>query len=342
MTYKFRLPAEWEPQDAVLLSWPHAQTDWAPILNEVEECYMRIARAIAADEPLIVVTPQPEHVRELLTDIPQEKLLLVKAMTNDTWIRDYGPITLVAQDGDSTHLDFTFNGWGMKFAANYDNQVCRALAAQGLLDGRVVNMQDMVLEGGSIESDGNGTIMTTRSCLLSPNRNDFMSPDEIEEALKEKLQIKKVLWVSEGYVPGDDTDGHIDTLARFAPDNVILHATARPEDSHFESLESMRAQLAEMTDAQGKQFRLMPLPAPEPIFDEDGTLLPATYANFLVTNQSVLVPTYNQEGNDKKALAVLEQSFEGRKIVGIDCTALIKQHGSLHCATMQIPKGSIK
>lgn len=319
------------------MAWPHVDTDWAPMLGEVQQCYERIARAICATERLLVVAPNTDDITlELLT---HDRLATACIPTNDTWTRDYGPIC-VEQDGTMVPLDFTFNGWGMKFAANHDNLVNEHLDFRGIFAHSMSSQRDMVLEGGSIESDGRGTLLTTTSCLLSHNRNPFWTKDEIERQLCRRLGSKKVLWLSEGYIPGDDTDGHIDTLARLAPGNVILHATAQPGQEEYDSLRRMAEELSSMTNAQGEAFTHVPLPAPDTILDEDGMRLPATYANYLVLNGQVLVPTYGQPDNDKAAIDIIAQVFTDRKVSGIDCRALIQQHGSLHCATMQLPQGS--
>jgi agmatine deiminase len=197
----------------------------------------------------------------------------------------------------------------------------------------------LILEGGSIESDGKGTILTTAECLLNPNRNPHLSRQEIEEELLSLLGAEEVLWLENGYLAGDDTDSHIDTLARFAPDDTILYvACDDPDDEHFESLKAMREELETFRTRDDKPYRLLPLPWPQARHDENGQRLPATYANFLVINGAVLVPTYD-DPSDATALKIIAKAFPGRKIIGIDCLPLIEQHGSLHCVTMQMPKG---
>lgn len=226
----------------------------------------------------------------------------------------------------------------MKFAANKDNLINSRLYKSGLINGNYVNCRNFILEGGSVESDGEGTLLTTSLCLLAPNRNDTMSRGEIENYLKERFNLKQILWLDYGFLAGDDTDSHIDTLARLCPDNTITYVQCLDkEDAHYGALQSMEEQLKSFRTLEGKPYRLLPLPMPEAIYDEAGERLPATYANFLIMNQAVLYPTYNQKENDERAAAVLAQAFPGREIVGINCLALIKQHGSLHCVTMQYP-----
>ena len=337
------MPAEWERQDAIILAWPHHGTDWSPMLDEVQACYKHVAESIIQDQTLIVIAPDIEQVRCQLDAVdPNDSIIYQEIDTNDTWARDFGPISLT--DGNQQlMLDFKFDGWGMKFAACLDNQICRRMNANGIFSAQSVNCQDFVLEGGSIESNGKGTILTTSRCLLSPNRNSALNKQEIEEVLQNRLGAKKVMWLNHGELKGDDTDAHIDTLARLAPGNIILYVKCEsPNDEQYESLHLMEEELRKMTDAEGKPFTLVPLPCPSPIVDEDGERLPATYANFLITNNKVLVPIYGQPNNDNQALDTIKHVFDDREVVGIDCNALIKQHGSLHCITMQIPENFLK
>ena len=334
--------AEWDCQDGILIAWPHAGTDWAYMLDEVTACYVEMARAILNDdERLLIVAPDAQEVHDALgPDVDWQRIDIVELPTNDTWVRDYGPIT-VNNGGRMELADFTFNAWGMKFAADCDNLVTSRLAQCGAFKMPLANCRDMVLEGGSIETDGNGTVMTTTCCLTAPNRNDAMTREQMEAQLLQRLGCLKMLWLDHGSLVGDDTDGHIDTLARFAPGGVILYTGCDdPEDEHFEPLMRMEEQLKQFTDVDGNHYHLIKLPLPDPTFDEISRL-PATYANFLVTNHQVLVPVYGQPQNDIKACELIGQAFPGRKIVGIDCRALICQHGSLHCATMQLPQGSL-
>lgn len=349
MDSKIFFPAEWEEQDAVLIAWPHADTDWDYMLNEVVKCYQNIAEAILAVEPLIVVTPNVEQAKAELNNVETaapNPIYYYKVPTNDTWARDFGPIT-VFEEGKRVPLDFKFDAWGMKFAADKDNLITSRLDLYELFVNAPVNRRAFVLEGGSVESDGNGTLMTTSSCLLSPNRNAEMSKSEITDYLKHAFGVSNVLWINNGEMPGDDTDGHIDTLARFAPNDVILYNGAvcpsgEIPAAHAEHLIAMESEIKEFVNAKGRKYNLMQLPIPAPIYDEDGCQLPATYANFLIVNKRVLVPIYNQPLADELALKIIEVAFPEYEVVGIDCNALIKQHGSLHCVTMQFPKNTLK
>lgn len=337
------LPSEWFPQSGVQLTWPHAETDWCDMLPEVTECYLHMAYEIASREKLLIVTPEPEAVRQLLqTKLPArtlENIILTECPTNDTWARDHGFLTLITENGPML-LDFKFNGWGMKFAANLDNQINKRLHAQGLVKGIYRNCLDFVLEGGSIESDGAGTILTSSECLLSPNRNETYQRLDVEQRLKSEFHAEQILWVDHGYLSGDDTDSHIDTLARLCPNNTIAYVQCTDSsDEHYEALTRMEEQIKSFRTLEGEPYHLIPLPMPAAIHDEDGTRLPATYANFLIVNGAVLMPTYGQPANDELARKQLQKAFPKHEIVGIDCCSLIRQHGSLHCCTMQFPLG---
>ena len=319
------MPAEWEPQSAVQLTWPHAHTDWAPILPEITAVYEEMAREICKREGLLIVTPKSvlPHLSHLTSHIfPLD--------TNDTWARDHGFIT-VEENGRLLLLDFCFNGWGEKFEATLDNQINRHLFEQGFVKGTYEDHLDFVLEGGSIESDGKGTIFTTECCLMASHRNQPLTKQEIEERLKLWLGAERIVWLQHGSLIGDDTDGHIDTLVRICPNDTLLYIGG--DDDHPDLYE-MEQELQTLRTLKGQPYRLLKLPLPRPIYDE-GERLPATYANYLVINGAVLVPTYAQPDLDAEALRIIGEAFPDREIVGIDCRAVIKQHGSLHCCTMQ-------
>lgn len=339
------LPAEWHEQSAVQLTWPHRSTDWRPILKEVTRCFIEMVRAISAIEDVIIVTPEPDRVRLKIREaIPSgslKQIAFCNAPTNDTWARDHGFITLLAPDGPQL-LDFKFNGWGEKFPFKFDNCICRRMAEKKMLKGKYVNHLDFVLEGGSIESDGKGTILTTSHCLLAPHRNQPMTKAEIEARLLASLHAERVLWLDHGYLEGDDTDSHIDTLARFCSEDAIAYVQClEPSDEHYTELQLMEAQLQTFRTTDGKPYRLIPLPMAKPAYDEEGNRLPATYANFLIINRAVLMPTYGDKATDLKAEEQLRKAFPHHEIIGIDCRTLITQHGSLHCCTMQFPKETL-
>ena len=340
-TKRLRFPAEWEPCRAVMIAWPHAATDWVYMLDEVEQCYQNLAQAIVEFADLIVVTPEPAHVEAMLRakigDL--SRVTIAVTDTNDTWTRDYGAITTLTADGSPVYNDFCFNGWGLKFAADLDNLVTRKLIFNEILgrEARYRNELSFVLEGGSIESDGKGTLLTTRRCLLSPNRNGGLTRHEISRHLKDVLGVTKIHWLDHGALEGDDTDSHIDTLARLAPDDTIIYTGCEnPADTHYAELSAMRDEIRALRTAEGRPFNLIELPLPAAIHDEDGQRLPATYANYLVVNGGVLVPSYGQPKTDRLASLMIGSAYPGKKVVQVDCRALIRQHGSLHCATMQI------
>lgn len=332
-------PAEWAEQRMVQLTWPHRDTDWAEMLDEVSICFREIARQVALRERLLIVTPDVEGVRRQIEGVVQmANVTFAELPTNDTWARDHGGLT-VLEDGRKVVLDFCFNGWGLKFAADKDNLITSRLHEMGLLEGELKNCRNFVFEGGSIESDGRGTLLTTAECLLSPNRNATMSRGEIEEYLCREFGAERVLWLVYGYLAGDDTDSHVDTLARLCPDDTIAYV-APPDDEadeHREALCRMEEQLRGFRTREGKPYRLVALPMAETVFDENGERLPATYANYLVINGAVLVPTYGS-ARDELALRQIQTAYPDREIVGVDCRVLIRQHGSLHCVTMQYPK----
>lgn len=337
------LAAEWFPQSGVQLTWPHAGTDWADDLADVTACYLRMAFEIAMRETLLIVTPEPDAVKALLQKhLPQramERVVLAECLTNDTWARDHGLLTVLGTNGPEL-LDFRFNGWGGKFEASLDNAINRQLYDQGKVKGTYVDCLDFELEGGSIETDGCGTLLTTTRCLLNPNRGADRNREQVELLLRERLGVEQVLWLEHGELVGDDTDAHIDTLARLCPEQTIVYTQCdNPEDEQYEELQRMEKQLQSFRTMDGNPFKLIPLPTPDAIADETGQRLPATYANYLVMNDVVLYPTYRQPEKDEAARQALLKAFPRLDLVGIDCCVLIRQHGSLHCATMQYPRG---
>lgn len=335
-----RLPAEWEKQSGVQLTWPHEGTDWNYILDDAVSCFAQIAKEIAKRGKLLIVCPSEERARGQLGDFDTRNITFLEIPSNDTWARDHGAIS-VLEDGKPVLYDFSFNGWGMKFAANLDNQITRRLYGEGAFhpSAGYRNMLHFVLEGGSIESDGEGTILTTEECLLSANRNDHLGKAEIEDFLKETLGAERILWLKNGYLAGDDTDSHVDTLARLCSRDTIAYVSCDDkEDEHYNALKAMEEELKAFRQADGNPYRLIALPMAPPSFEEEERL-PSTYANFLIMNGAVLMPTYNAPETDQKAKAQLQSAFPGREIVGIDCRTLIRQHGSLHCVTMQFPQG---
>lgn len=335
-----RLPAEWEEQDGVLIAWPHDKSDWYPYLDRVVPVFVEIVTQISRYERVIIVAAKPHEVNAKLNNAGavMERITVFPLDTNDTWARDFGPITIF-EDEIPMLLDFGFNGWGLKFPADLDNRITRNLHEAGAFRSTSLKTIGMILEGGSIESDGKGTILTTAECLLQANRNPHLSQEEIECFLAEQLGASHFLWLHHGFLAGDDTDSHIDTLARFCPNDAILHVMCYdPDDVHYDSLIRMSEELHSFRTKKGGRYRLVPLPLPAPVYGENGERLPATYANFLTINNAVLVPIYGDKA-DETAQAVIREVFPHHDVIGIDCLPLILQHGSLHCVTMQLPKG---
>lgn len=341
----YRLLPEWHPQDAVQLTWPGPGSDWAPLLERIEATLETLVVAISRYEDVLISVPD-DAVRRRLAQrfaclgVPTERLILVVADADDTWARDHGPIAVV-RNAELLLLDYVFTGWGGKFEASRDNTLTQRLANEGVF-ALALETRELVLEGGAIDTDGQGTLLTTQTCLLNPNRNPDLDRRAMEARLQEELGISRVIWLANGHLEGDDTDSHVDTLARFCDPGTIAYVCCDdPCDPHYPALDAMQAELQALRRSDGRPYRLIPLPWPRPCFDpDDGHRLPATYANFLIINGAVLVPTYGNEA-DTRALVALGEAFPGRDIIPIDCLSVIRQHGSLHCLTMQLPKGSL-
>ncbi len=342
-----RLPAEWERQSGVQMTWPDESTPWYD-LPEVQRCYARIAEAILRREALLMVTADEKACRARLAEIAAadslpldvDAIRFVETPVNDTWARDHGGIAVFGDEGEKYLYDFVFNGWGLKFASDLDNQITRNIFYQNAFQGDVlgVDMRPYVLEGGSIDCDGKGTLLTTAECLLSVNRNEYLSREEIEGELKQAFGLDRILWLEHGGIAGDDTDSHVDILARFAPDDTIVYtACDDPSDENYAPLKAMEEDLRAFRTPDGKPYRLIPLPLPEAMYLEDYRL-PASYANFLVVNGAVLVPGAGS-ARDKVAEEQIAKAFPGRDVEVIDCRPLLSGHGGLHCVTMNFPEG---
>ncbi|MDD4777967.1 MAG: agmatine deiminase family protein [Fermentimonas sp.] len=332
-------PAEWFPQSCIQITWPHSGTDWADVLDEVTSSYITLSKEILKREKLLVVIPHGYDINSHFTEEEQANLISAEIDSNDTWARDHGAISVFV-NGKPVLLDFGFNGWGLKFAANYDNQIIGRLFEGSVFNESVSyqNHQNFILEGGSVESDGNGTILTTSICLSAPNRNQPMKKGEIEEYLKQSLGAERVLWLNYGYLAGDDTDSHVDTLARFCNETTIAYVKCDDvDDEHYSQLKAMEEELKTFVTKAGEKYNLVALPMADALFGDSGRL-PATYANFIILNDAVIVPAYGST-KDQTACHLLQEVFPDREIVGIDSRPFIKQHGSLHCLTMQFPEG---
>ena len=348
----FALPAEWEPQSAIMLTWPHAGTDWKPYLRQITNTYLELSDIITRYEHLLVVTPIAESTQSMLAErlSPEQmsRVHLYEMDTNDTWARDHGPISLVSKGRKNSYvipihlLDFKFNGWGEKFAWQKDNAINMQLYYQGAFDAAMENHQGFVLEGGSIESDGKGTLFTTSQCLLAPHRNQPFTRENIDQQLKNFFHVQQVVWLDHGNLVGDDTDGHIDTIVRVAPHDTLLYVGCDdPKDEQYDDFQALEKQLQGLQNFEGYPYRLLKLPMPDAIYDGEDRL-PATYANFLILNGAVIYPTYNQPEKDEEAKRQIQLAFPDREIIGVDSLTIIRQHGSIHCLTMQLPKGALR
>jgi agmatine deiminase len=326
-----RLPAEWEKQDTILMSFPHKYSDWANDLKSALSVFVRMASSICFNQKLILVCDDIQKTKELFCY--HDKISFVSLKTDDTWIRDYGPITIY-EDEKRKLIDFQFNAWGEKYKYDYDNQITKQLHKKWHFGVSELLEENFILEGGSIDSDGEGTILTTSKCLLNPNRNPTFSKEQIEEKLKTTLGAKRVLWLNHGELTGDDTDAHIDTLARFVAKDTIAYVTCQKDDEHYEELEKMKKELESFETYEGKSYKLIPLPLPQAKY-KNGQRLPATYANFLIANYVVLLPTYEDE-LDKQMISLFKELFPTREIIPINSIRLIEECGSIHCSTMQV------
>lgn len=343
MTQLISLPPEWAEQDAVLITWPHKRSAWKEMLSDVEPTYLELTTQLSHYQDIIIQLDDSVDLDVLVHKLTSEEANLsrvhfVMANSDDTWARDHGPISVIFDDQPQC-LNFHFNGWGGKFESTKDNQLNSALAELDVLNN--VKSIDWVLEGGSIESDGQGTVLTTTKCLLNPNRNGDVSKQTITDHLQIWFGAQQIIWLEHGELEGDDTDAHIDTLARFAPNNtLIFQGCSDITDTHYEALNAMAKALSVAKNTKGNPYTLIELPMPKPIFNEHQERLPATYANFLITNKLVLVPIYQDE-SDAIALKLIGDCFKNHIVKGIDARPLIQQGGSLHCITMQLPKGTV-
>jgi len=336
-----RFPAEWEKQSAVLIAWPHKSGDFSNRLESVEQSYSVIADTITQYQKLIIVCRDDghqQHIQNLISN--HDHIDFIHATVNDIWVRDTVFLS-VENDGEISHLNFLFNGWGEKYQHQNDNALNHKLLNAKPFKGKAYKDIDFILEGGSVESDGIDTILTTKQCLLNPNRNKGLTQQEIEQQLLQHLGAKRVFWLDQENLSGDDTDAHIDTLARFCSANTIAYTSCEDaDDLHYPSLKFMEMQLQDLRTQEGDPYHLVPLPLPKPIYDEEGQQLPANYANFLIINHAVMVPTYG-DPMDEIALQRLADCFSQHDIIPIPCRPLVHQYGSLHCMTMQIPEGIV-
>ena len=328
-----------------MLTWPRADGDWAATLSEIEPLFHTIAVEIALRENVLIncaTAAQSNQVRTALitSGAPATNIVTTVTASNDTWVRDYGPLSVLVQN-EPQLLDCTFNGWGGKYPAQLDNAISGQLAQQGQFGRTPCATVALVLEGGSIDSDGAGTLLTTASCLLQPGRNPGLSRKQLNTRLRSLLGAERLLWLEHGGLEGDDTDGHIDMLARFCDTSTIAYqACDESEYSWHGEMQAMAQELLQFTTCEGDPYCLIALPWPKPKFNDHGQRLPASYANFLVINGAVLVPAYDDPADDEAA-QLLQTCFPAREVVQVPCLPLLQQSGSLHCLTMQFPCGML-
>ena len=341
-----RLVPEFSPQSGVIITWPHPDSDWQDSLADVEPVYLAITRVISLYERVLLVCYDDRHVHHVSNLLKHagasaHAIHYVAVRTNDTWVRDYGPLSVAGSNGTRL-LDFTFDGWGGKHESRRDNQASRRLFDKGIFSVYDLTQQSLVLEGGAIDTDGFGTLLTTTRCLLESARNPGMDKSAMEACFHDVLGIERTLWLDHGMLRGDDTDGHVDMLARFcSPHDIAYLQCTDPGDAHYGELSAMEQQLRSFIAHDGTPYALHPLPMPRAVYSETGERLPASYANFLIINHAVLVPVYDDPA-DQRALGVLQRCFPNREIIAINCLPLIQQYGSLHCATMQMPEGVLQ
>ena len=336
-----RFPAEWEKQSAVLIAWPHKTGDFGTRLESVEQPYCVIADTITQYQRLIIVCRDDSHQQHIKALIGNhDDIDFIHATVNDIWVRDTVFLS-VEQEGVISHLNFLFNGWGEKYLHQNDNALNHKLLNAKPFKGKAHKDVDFILEGGSVDSDGIDTILTTKQCLLNPNRNKGLTQQDIEQQLLLHLGAKRVLWLDQENLTGDDADAHIDSLARFCSANTIAYTSCDDaDDPHYTGLKFMEQQLQDLRNQANEPYHLVPLPLPKPIVDEEGQQLPANYANFLIINHAVLAPVYG-DAMDDVALARLAECFPHHEILPIPCSPLVYQYGSLHSMTMQFPEGIV-
>ena len=330
-----QLLPEWHPQSTVLMVWPHPQSAWAPRLEDVMDTYFAMAQAIAEQQPLTIVCYDASLKKAIYKRLPKKNITYAIIPTDDTWIRDFGPLSL-SNGTQRQLLNCQFNGWGNKYPHALDNQVNERLYAARTLPSCYMRSAHFLLEGGSIDYDGQGTLITTSHCNRHPNRRSTMDKSTINQQIKSLLGVETIFWLKEGLLEGDDTDGHVDTLARFCNEKTVAYtACDDPTDSQYQTLRAMEEELHAFKNLSGEPYCLVPLPIPKALYNEKAQRLPTTYANFQILNESVLVPTYD-DPMDAVALERLSQVFPGRTLIPIDSRVLIQEGGMVHCALMQI------
>ena len=335
----YRMPAEWEPHQSTWISWPHNDETWPDELETVEDTMADVVRVLSLSETVRINVNSEEQQRRAVAALDRigavGDVRFHQIPTNDAWVRDYGPIFVVGSGGELAATVWGFNSWGGKYPPYDLDEATAGRMAEEL--GVAAFQTEMILEGGSIDGNGDGLLLTTESCLLNENRNPHLSRDDIEERLRRFLGVETVIWLHEG-IAGDDTDGHIDDVARFVAPTTVLVAT-ETDASHddYDILSDAAERLRATPGRSGRDLEVIELPMPAPVVVKNQRM-PASYANFYVGNRTVLVPTFS-DPNDEAALSILRRRFPTRDVVGIDCSDLIWGLGAFHCLTQQVPRG---
>ena len=337
----YHMPAEWELHEATWLSWPHKEESWPGAFEQVPEIFVEITKHLTESE-LVRINVADQAFSERVTSLLRKGGVNLDAVrfhfnpTDDAWVRDHGPIYVVRDSPGKREraiIDWRYNAWGNKYPPFFNDDVVPSRIAVEMDE--LLFLPGIVMEGGSLDVNGRGTLITTEACLLNPNRNPHLKRAQIEQYLEDYLGITQILWLGEG-IAGDDTDGHVDDLTRFvSADTVVTVVEDDREDENYEVLKENCGLLRQMKDQDGQLLRVIELPMPAPVYFQEQRL-PASYANFYIANKSVLVPIFRDE-NDEKACAILQNLFTDRKVIGIDCVELIWGLGSIHCVTQQQP-----
>jgi len=337
-----RLPAEWEKQSAALLTWPHQHSDWSATLTAIQPTYIALAQAISQRQKLLITCWDEQHQKQIKKQLKHcnaKNIYYFNVPTNDTWVRDNGPIGIFCELAQPHLLDFQFNSWGNKYKSDLDNALTTSLHHLHAFANTPVIKMPMVLEGGSIDVNGTGTLLTTCRCLLASSRNPTLSQTDIQNQLTKTLGINQFLWLKHGYLAGDDTDSHIDILARFCGEETLCFIHCEDAtDEHFTELSLMKKELEAFRTRSGQPYQLHALPLPAAKYNKNGERLATSYANFFIINTAVLVPVYD-DPQDEQAINILKTCFPEREIIPIPSLDLIQQGGSIHCATLQLPDG---
>jgi agmatine deiminase len=329
----FRMPAEWEPHVATWVAWPSHGELWEDNLGPARDAFVRLVEAIAAGETAEVLVPDDANERLARAALPSSGVRFHRMPFGDIWLRDTAPLFLQDADGAPATVRFAFNGWGGKYVLEHDDRVAERIAAT---QGKTAFSMHWVLEGGAVEVDGEGTVLTTRQCLMNKNRNPSMNATSIERGLLGALGAERVLWFDEGLL-NDHTDGHVDTIARFIRPGVVLLMEPRSaDDPNRRVLDALLADAAAMVDARGHRLEVVRIPSPGSVVDSGGRILPASYVNFYVSNASVVVPTYGSSFDDE-AVERIAAFFPERRTVGVDARGILSGGGAFHCITQQQP-----